>query len=62
MLYFVQRVASILNMQTVAEFVENESIMQCLREMEIHYAQGYHISKPFHIDELKNGAELRQGA
>ena len=62
MLYFVQRVASILNMQTVAEFVENESIMQCLREMEIHYAQGYHISKPFHIDELKNGAELRQVA
>ncbi len=52
MLRFCRRVASLLEIETVAEFVENESILECLREMGINYAQGYHISKPFNITEL----------
>ena len=62
MLRFVHRVAKILDMKTVAEFVENESIMSCLRDMKFDYAQGYHISKPFHIDELKSQAGLNKAA
>ena len=52
MLRFSQRVANLLDIETVAEFVENESILACLREMGMNYAQGYHISKPFNITEL----------
>lgn len=38
--------------QTVAEFVENEAILQRLREIGVHFAQGYQIGKPQPIDEL----------
>lgn len=62
MLMFVQRVAKILNMKTVAEFVENESILNSLRELDINYAQGYHISKPFDISELKKLGAIDKAA
>ncbi|MFA7084396.1 MAG: bifunctional diguanylate cyclase/phosphodiesterase [Arcobacteraceae bacterium] len=35
-----------LNIQTIAEFVENEEIVDVLDAMEISYYQGYHIGKP----------------
>jgi diguanylate cyclase (GGDEF)-like protein len=34
------------NIQTVAEFVENEEIYQTLKKLGIDYAQGYHFSIP----------------
>lgn len=35
-----------LNIHTIAEFVENEEIVEILDELEIDYYQGYHIGKP----------------
>ena len=35
-----------LKIQTVAEFVENEEIVQVLNALEIDYYQGFHIGKP----------------
>ncbi|WP_345980162.1 bifunctional diguanylate cyclase/phosphodiesterase [Sulfurimonas sp. HSL3-2] len=35
-----------LNVQTVAEFVEDEEIVETLKEMEVDYLQGFHIGKP----------------
>ena len=35
-----------MGIQTVAEFVENEAILNKLNEMGIDYAQGYHIAMP----------------
>jgi EAL domain-containing protein (putative c-di-GMP-specific phosphodiesterase class I) len=32
--------------QTVAEFVENEQILDMLQYYQVDYAQGYHIGKP----------------
>ena len=34
------------NLQTVAEFVENEAIANIIKEYEIDYSQGYYYSKP----------------
>jgi EAL domain-containing protein (putative c-di-GMP-specific phosphodiesterase class I)/DNA-binding NarL/FixJ family response regulator len=34
------------SMKIIAEFVENEEIFNCLKEMGIHYGQGYYIGKP----------------
>lgn len=62
MLVFAQRVAGLLGMKTVAEFVENESILDTLRELGIDYAQGYHISKPFNIAELKAIGDIAKAA
>lgn len=35
-----------LQMKTIAEFVENEEILNVLREIGVDYAQGYYIGKP----------------
>ncbi|MBU1884142.1 bifunctional diguanylate cyclase/phosphodiesterase [bacterium] len=35
-----------LNVKTVAEFVEDEEIVETLREMGVDYLQGFHIGKP----------------
>lgn len=35
-----------LNIQTVAEFVEDESVMEEIMKLDIDYAQGYYIGKP----------------
>ena len=48
----MQTVADILGIKTVAEFVENENIVEVLRELKIQYAQGYHYSKPHPIEDL----------
>ena len=42
----VQQVASVMNLETIAEFVENEAIKQKLREIGVSYVQGYAIGKP----------------
>jgi diguanylate cyclase (GGDEF)-like protein len=48
-LAFVKSIVSLakeLEVKTVAEFVENEAILEFLEAIEIDYAQGYHIGKP----------------
>lgn len=39
-------VGEALGIETVAEFVETETTLQCLREIGVDYAQGYVIHKP----------------
>ncbi len=41
-----------LGKKTIAEFVENESIVTVLRAYGIDYLQGYHIGKPLPIDRI----------
>ncbi|MGH1485148.1 MAG: GGDEF/EAL domain-containing response regulator [Cellvibrionaceae bacterium] len=41
-----------LGRKTVAEFVENEEILQFLAANGVDYAQGYHIAKPMSVDDL----------
>ncbi len=43
-------VASGLGKLTIAEFVEDEETLQLLRELGVHFAQGYHIGRP--VSEL----------
>lgn len=38
--------AKVLNIKTIAEFVENEEILDIVKECGIDYAQGYFIGKP----------------
>lgn len=46
-------IARALHRKSVAEFVENEQILLLLRELQVDYAQGYHISKPLPIEQLE---------
>ena len=48
----INEIAKLLGKQTVAEFVENDAILERLRELGVDYAQGYGIEQPIAIDEL----------
>jgi EAL domain-containing protein (putative c-di-GMP-specific phosphodiesterase class I) len=47
----ISSIGKVLNMKTIAEYVENEEILGIVREMGIDYAQGYHISMPVPITQ-----------
>jgi len=42
----INRIAHLMNMKTIAEFVENKEIYDCLKEIGVDYAQGYWVEKP----------------
>jgi diguanylate cyclase (GGDEF)-like protein/PAS domain S-box-containing protein len=42
----INRIAHVMGIQTVAEYVENQDIFQKLKNFAIDYAQGYGISEP----------------
>lgn len=50
----ISNMAKIFNLDTIAEFVEDDKIAEILREYGIDYLQGYHFSKPFSIYDLKD--------
>ncbi len=46
---FVQAINTVvhtLGKKTVAEFVENEAVLELLKGLEVDYAQGYHLGRP----------------
>ncbi len=42
----VNQIGHVMNKKTIAEFVENDEIMEQLRQLGVDYAQGYAIEKP----------------
>jgi len=49
----INRIGHVMGKKTIAEFVENDEILEMLRRLGVDYAQGYGISKPFPIDEIE---------
>ena len=49
----INEVGHVMGKKTIAEFVENEEIFNLLNELGVDYAQGYGISKPVLLTELK---------
>ncbi|MEB4593572.1 EAL domain-containing protein, partial [Candidatus Thiothrix sp. Deng01] len=48
----VNQVGHLMGVKVIAEYVENERVIQILREIGVDYGQGYGISKPIPIDEI----------
>jgi len=48
----VQKVAEVMHLKTVAEFVENEAIRAVAKKMGVSFAQGYAIGKPQPLDSF----------
>jgi EAL domain-containing protein (putative c-di-GMP-specific phosphodiesterase class I) len=48
----INNIAHEIHLQTVAEFVENESIMATVRELGIDFAQGYWLGRPEPIEQI----------
>jgi len=49
----ITRVGEVMNIKTIAEWVENEETLQMLRETGVDFAQGYHMGKPEEIKVLE---------
>lgn len=48
----INEVGHVMGMETIAEFVENDHILDTLRTVGVNYAQGYGIGKPRPLAEL----------
>lgn len=42
----INRIGHVMGIQTIAEYVENEAVLQKLKELGVDYAQGYYLGKP----------------
>jgi diguanylate cyclase (GGDEF)-like protein/PAS domain S-box-containing protein len=47
----INRIAHVMGIKTIAEFVEDEALLGKLRELGVDYAQGYQISRPAPLEE-----------
>ena len=54
----ITRVVSVMGIEVVAEYVESIPILNKLREIGVHYAQGYGVSEPIFLDEHSNISNL----
>ncbi len=57
----INEVAKAIGMQTVAEFVESDAILQELRVIGVDYAQGFGIHRPSPLSQLVNPEQLKNG-
>ena len=46
MVQSINQIGHVMNLKTIAEFVESDEILQCLKDIGVDYAQGYAIAKP----------------
>jgi EAL domain-containing protein (putative c-di-GMP-specific phosphodiesterase class I) len=51
-------VARVVNAQTVAEFIDHPDILERVREIGIHYGQGYLLHKPELLIEILKAKEV----
>jgi diguanylate cyclase (GGDEF)-like protein len=47
----INDIGHVMNLKTIAEFVENDEIGRLLRAMRVDYLQGYNIAKPIPIED-----------
>ena len=52
----IQQLGSVIGIKTIAEFVENDIIIEMLSELGVDYAQGYALSMPQPLDDFDFGA------
>ena len=48
----INRVGIAMNLQTIAEYVENDAVLNALREIGVHYGQGYGLGRPAPIEAV----------
>lgn len=47
----IQSVAESMDIQTIAEFVEDQATLDCLKTMGVAYAQGFYLNRPMPLNE-----------
>jgi EAL domain-containing protein (putative c-di-GMP-specific phosphodiesterase class I) len=42
----INKIGQVMGIQTIAEFVENQAILEVIQSLGINYAQGYGVARP----------------
>ncbi|HHJ15460.1 MAG TPA: GGDEF domain-containing response regulator [Gammaproteobacteria bacterium] len=58
----IHQVGHALSIRTIAEFVENQDIVNLLRDIGVDFAQGYHFSKPEPLADDENVVPIHRKA
>jgi len=48
----INQIGQVMGMKTIAEFVENNAILERLREVGVDYAQGYGLAGPVPLEDV----------
>ncbi|WAJ69243.1 EAL domain-containing protein [Catenovulum adriaticum] len=54
----IHQISNAMGMKTIAEYVEDDEILEALREIGVDYAQGFGIQRPAQLKEFKPVAEI----
>ncbi len=54
----INEIGQVMGKQTIAEFVENDAILEKLREISIDYAQGFGVGRPRPLSEMISPPKL----
>ena len=49
----INTIGHVMGLKTIAEFVENESILEILKEIDLDYVQGYYIARPRPLEQME---------
>ena len=49
----INSIGHVMGLKTIAEFVENASILKVLEKIGVDYAQGYHIARPRPLEQME---------
>lgn len=52
MVQAINAIGHVMGLKTIAEFVENEAVLDRVRELGIDYAQGYHLGHPRPLEQV----------
>ncbi len=58
----INEVGHVMGKKTIAEFVENQTILDILKTLKVDYAQGYGIGKPVELEDLLSSVCNRKGS
>jgi len=51
-----------MDIETVAEFVEDQAVLTVLKDIEVTYAQGYFLGKPAEFSTAIDAVEFKKAA
>lgn len=55
MVDIINQLGHVMGLETIAEFVESEAILQALRRLGVDYAQGFHVGRPIPLQDVCYG-------
>ena len=55
----INQIGHTVGAKTIAEYVEDDNVLQCLRDMNVDFAQGYGLRMPAPLTQLADELEPR---